>query len=112
MSKFNRKTSEEKPEWSSSTKVDHERVLTNTIDRKGSTTHSESDNEPKSASQLKAKWEGRATGGEKQRRESRTRAFGGSTGNIIVLFLRVDENIMTFTMCSFKALFTLIKPQA
>lgn len=75
-----RKSSEEKPEWSSSTKVDHERVLTHTIDRKGSTTHSESDNEPKSASQLKAKWESRATGGEKQRRESRTRAFGGSTG--------------------------------
>ena len=74
---------------SSSTKIEHERVLTHTVSRKESTTrarqesttHSESD-EPKSAAQLKAKWESRASGDNKV--ANRTKAFGGSTG--IVFF--------------------------
>ena len=74
--------------------MEHERVLTHTVSRKESTTrtnrvsrqesttHSESD-EPKSAAQLKAKWERRVSGDNKI--ANRTKAFGGSTG--IVFFI-------------------------
>lgn len=76
--RLSRRESSERPAWSSSTKVDHGRVEAHTMSRKESTTQSESD-EPKSATQLRARFEQKGRANSKDG-HNKTRAVGGSTG--------------------------------